>query len=63
MKGDAIAVVAHATITVACLVLGVLCLLTYRRDRSERLYLFFAVAFWSVGLSWAALAMVYWGWL
>ena len=59
----AVAVVAHGAITVACLVLGVLCLRTYWRDKSERLYIFFAVAFWLVGLSWALLAMVYRGWL
>jgi hypothetical protein len=49
MRGDVIGFVAHGAITLVCLVGGVLCLVTYWRDRSERVYLFFAVAFALVG--------------
>jgi hypothetical protein len=41
----------------ACVVAGVL-FLTYWRDSGDRLFVFFALAFWVFGLTWVALGTV-----
>lgn len=54
--GDFIVVLGDAAVSMACLVAGALCLRSWRRS-GDQLFVFFAVGFWLVGLSWTALAM------
>ena len=54
---NVIVVFLHGALSMACVVAGVL-FLSYWRDSRERLFLFFAAAFWLLGLHWAALGML-----
>ncbi len=47
----------HGAIAMACVVAGVL-FLSYWRDSGDRLFVFFAVAFWIFGLTWVGLGML-----
>ena len=47
----------HGALSMACVVAGVL-FLSYWRDTRDRLFLFFAAAFWFLGLNWGALGML-----
>lgn len=47
----------HGALAMASLVAGVL-FLTYWRNSGDRLFVFFAAAFWLLGLNWAVLGML-----
>jgi hypothetical protein len=47
----------HGALSMACLVAGVL-FLTYWRNSRDRLFVFFAAAFWALGLNWAVLGLI-----
>lgn len=48
---DPVVVFLHGAASMACMVAGVL-FLAYWRDSGDRLFVFFAAAFWVFGLNW-----------
>jgi hypothetical protein len=52
-----IVVFLDGAVSMACVVAGLL-FLSYWRDSRDRLFVFFAVAFWVLGLNWAALGVL-----
>jgi hypothetical protein len=54
---DSIGVLGYGAVSMACLVVGALCLRCWRHS-GDQLFVFFAVGFWVAGLSWIALAIV-----
>jgi hypothetical protein len=46
----------HGAVSMACLVAALL-FLTYRRDSGDRLFAYFAAAFFVLGVNWATLGM------
>jgi hypothetical protein len=51
-----IGVLGFGAVSMACLVVGALCLRSWRQS-GDRLFLFFAIGFWVAGLSWTALTI------
>ena len=47
----------HGALSMACLIAGVL-FLTYWRDSRDRLFVFFACAFWVLGVDWTLLGLL-----
>jgi hypothetical protein len=57
MTGDGIVLFIHGAVSMACAVAGLL-FLTYWRDSRDRLFVFFAVAFWVLGINWISVAAI-----
>jgi hypothetical protein len=47
----------HGAVAIGCVIAGLL-FLRYWRDSGDRLFVFFAVAFWVLGLNWTTLGML-----
>jgi hypothetical protein len=54
---DPLVVFLQGAASMACMVAGVL-FLTYWRDSGDRLFVFFAAAFWVFGLNWTVVGML-----
>ena len=54
---DPLVLFLHGAVSMACAVAGLL-FLTYWRDSRDRLFVFFAVAFWVLGINWISVAAI-----
>lgn len=54
---DPLVLFLHGAVSMACAIAGVL-FLAYGRDSRDRLFVFFAVAFWVLGINWVSVAAV-----
>ena len=54
---DPLVLFLHGAVSMACAVAGLL-FLAYWRDSRDRLFVFFAVAFWVLGINWISVAAI-----
>ena len=54
---DPLVLFLHGAVSMACAVAGLL-FLTYWRDSRDRLFVFFAIAFWVLGINWISVAAI-----
>jgi len=54
---DSVVLFLHGAASMACVVVGLL-FLAYWRDSRDRLFVFFALAFWVLGVNWTSVAAV-----